>query len=140
MVKPWDQTIASSLIVRYNHLDSWLILNVYKDMSTHKMFNTAHYQKYLVTLLCIEPLAMMKQFFLIGEFVAVTLPLHCVYMQGMGPNSHITAVQMQMSVSWCLWNSCNGKIWPLCIVLLDSEIGIQADRDIRLFLLLNGQN
>lgn len=60
------------------------------------MFNTAHYQKYFVTLLCIEPLAMMKQFFLIGEFVAVTLPLHCVYMQSTGPNFHITAVQISL--------------------------------------------
>lgn len=64
------------------------------------MSNTAHYQKYLVTLLCIEPLATMKhtKFFLIGEFVAVTLSIAlCLHAKSMGPNSHITAVQLWAS-------------------------------------------
>lgn len=143
LVKPWDQTIASRLTVRYNHLGSWLILNVYRHEHTHQV-STLHISR--SSDLTVQSLLLWwnTQFFLTGVGCCESFPLHCVYTQGMG---HILSYSPRHGSTCCLWK----QLWltdcdPHALVSWtlwhrNSSIAVVwADHDLRLFLLISGQN
>lgn len=76
---------------------------------------------------------MMKQFFLIGEFVAVTL-FHCTVFTCKAWDQILTLQLCKCRYQPLdVWETAVMERFDPCalIVLLDSEIGIQADRDIK---------
>lgn len=120
LVKPWDQTIASRLIVRYNHLGSWLILNVYKNMSTHIKCWYCTWPEVL-SYPTVYRASCYKETHQVFSYRRVccceSLPLHRVYMQSMGPNSPVTAVQLQASnCSMFVTTAVTERFCPPCIV------------------------
>lgn len=124
LVKPWDQTIASRLTVRYNHLGSWLILNVYRHEHTHQV-STLHISRSSDLTVhrascCDETPSSFWQ-----EFAAVSL-FHCtVFTPKAWATSSVTAPDTAAPAacgSSCGWQIVTPMHWFLGLY----GIGIQA--------------
>lgn len=144
LVEPWDQTIASRLIVRYNHLGSWLILNVCRHEHTHQV-STLHISRSSDLTVhrascCDETPSSFWQ-----EFVAVSL-FHCTVFT---PKAwaQILSYSLRHNSTCCLWE----QLWltdfdphalvPWTLWHRNSSIAVVwADHDLRLCLLITGQN
>lgn len=117
LVKPWDQTIASRLIVRYNHLGSWLILNVYKRHEHTHQVSTLHISRSSNLTVhrasCCDgtPSSFWQEFIAVSLFhCTVFTPKAWARILSYSPTWH-HLVLMEAAVA--------DRFWPPCIGFLD---------------------